>query len=85
MDPESFLCTPLTVGLFRSADALPSDRVAAPISDPIDAAYALGYAFAVLNFNAPVQGCARPATVGAHWVGTGAWLGGDVMCVHRAA
>ena len=58
MDPESFLCTPLTVGLFRSADALPSDRVAAPISDPIDAAYALGYAFAVLNFNAPVQSCA---------------------------
>ena len=30
----------------------------------IDAAYALGYAFAVLNFNAPVLGCARPATVG---------------------
>ena len=51
--------------LFRTADALPSDRVAASISDPIDAAYALGYAIAVLNFNAPVQGCARPATVGA--------------------
>ena len=34
VDAESFLCTPLSVSLFRSADALPSDRVGAAISDP---------------------------------------------------
>ena len=35
-----------SASLFRSADALPSDRVAAAISGPVGAAYALGYAFA---------------------------------------
>ena len=45
VDADSFLCTPLTVSLFRTADALPSDRVAAAISDPVGAGYALGYAF----------------------------------------
>ena len=64
VDAESYLGTPLTVSLFRSADALPSDLVGAAISDPVGAGYALGYAFAVLNFTAPVHGCARPATVG---------------------
>jgi hypothetical protein len=40
------------------------DRVGASISDAVGGSFALGYAFAVLSFSAPVYGCARPAAKG---------------------
>ena len=59
----SYQNAPLTVSLFQTAEHRPSDRVGAAISDPVGAGFSLGYAFAVLNFSAPVVGCVRPPMV----------------------
>ena len=60
----SYASMPLSVGLFRSADMLPSDRLNEPISDCVASAHALGYAHVLLELSTPVYGCARPPARG---------------------
>jgi len=59
-EAASYISTPLTVHLFETAEQLPSQRVGAAISDPVAAAFSLGYQHVVLSFEAPVHGPVCP-------------------------
>ena len=61
---SEFMSLPLQVHLYPNGQQRESDRVGASISDAVGGSFALGYAFAVLSFSAPVYGCARPAAKG---------------------
>ena len=74
----SYQNAPLTVSLFQTAEHRPSDRVGAAISDPVGAGFSLGYAFAVLNFSAPVVGCVRPPMVELSQLDLGGKKGYDI-------
>ena len=66
----------LKVHLFESAAHLPSQRVAAQISDPVSGGFTLGYAHVVLAFEALQYGLIRPpprVDAAARMMGTAQW------------